>query len=116
MKDGHKVIDMHTHTYTKEWLDYMAQRAGEPVFQWTGPTSGVFKAAGVIAAHVDKAGDYDVEARIKDLDQHGIDTQELAVAVQGQFVLAFPDKDGPLGEEVLYPVLSLLVDSFQGLE
>lgn len=83
MKDGHKVIDMHNHTYTKEWIDYMAQRADEPVFVWTGPTSGVFKVAGVIAAHVDHAGDYDMQTRVVDMDKYGIDIQIITHTCPG---------------------------------
>ena len=78
MKDGYRVIDIHTHTYTREWIDYMAQRKEEPRFEWTGPTSGVFKVAGgVIAAHVDHAGDYDIETRLADMDKYGIDIQVI---------------------------------------
>ncbi len=83
MKDGHKVIDIHNHTYTKGWIDYMTQRKGEPVFEWTGPTSGVFKVTGVVAAHVDHAGDYDIETRIVDLDRYGIDTQIITHTCPG---------------------------------
>jgi aminocarboxymuconate-semialdehyde decarboxylase len=75
MRNGKKVIDMHNHSYTKAWLDYCAKRTQDPLYEWTGPSSGVFKVAGVIAGHVDKAGDYDVVARVADLDEHGIDTQ-----------------------------------------
>jgi aminocarboxymuconate-semialdehyde decarboxylase len=83
MKDRSKVIDIHTHTYTREWIDYMAQRKEEPLFKWTGPTSGVFKVAGVIAAHVDHAGDYDMEARVADMDKYGIDTQIITHTCPG---------------------------------
>ena len=75
MRNGKKVIDMHNHSYTRAWLDYCAKRTQDPLYEWTGPSSGVFKVAGVIAGHVDKAGDYDVAARVADLDEHGIDTQ-----------------------------------------
>jgi predicted TIM-barrel fold metal-dependent hydrolase len=83
MKNGHKVIDIHTHTYTREWIDYMAQRKESPFFEWTGSTSGVFKAAGVIAAHVDHAGDYDIETRLADMDKYDIDTQIITHTCPG---------------------------------
>ncbi|OGC76321.1 MAG: hypothetical protein A2Z27_03460 [candidate division Zixibacteria bacterium RBG_16_50_21] len=92
MKDGSKVIDIHTHTYTREWLDYMSRRTEEPVFEWTGPTAGVFKVSGVITGHVDHAGDYDMQTRIKDLDKYGIDTQILTHTCPG--VAEIPSAEG----------------------
>ncbi len=83
MRNGQKVMDMHNHFYSKLWLDYCAKRKEDPIFEWTGPTSGVFKIAGAVVGHVDRAGTYDMEARVRDLDQYGIDTQVITHTCPG---------------------------------
>ncbi len=83
MKDGLKVIDIHNHFYSKPWLDYLAQRTEEPRFEWTSPTSGVAKIGTSTPSHVDKAGDFDIKARVEDLDAAGIDVQILSHTCPG---------------------------------
>jgi len=83
MKDGIKVIDIHNHFYSKPWLDYLSQRTEEPRFEWTGPTSGVAKVGALATSHVDKPGDFDIEARTRDLDAAGIDVQVLSHTCPG---------------------------------
>jgi len=38
---------------------------------------------GVCVAHIDRAGHYDLKARIEDLDKGGLDTQLLSVTIPG---------------------------------
>ncbi len=83
MRDGKKVVDVHNHSYTRAWLDFCARRTQDPLFEWTGPSSGVFKVAGVVAGHMDKVGDYDMAARVKELDEHGIDIQVITHTCPG---------------------------------
>lgn len=83
MKDGIQVIDIHNHFYSRPWLDYLSQRTDEPRFEWTGPTSGVAKVGAMATSHVDKPGDFDIEARVKDLDVAGIDVQILSHTCPG---------------------------------
>ncbi|MBW1997103.1 MAG: amidohydrolase [Deltaproteobacteria bacterium] len=83
MKDGITVIDIHNHFYSRPWLDYLAARSEEPRFEWTGPASGVARIGDFTPSHVDKAGDFDIEARIKDLDEAGIDVQVLSHTCPG---------------------------------
>lgn len=78
-----KTIDVHNHLYPRMWLDYLEQRTESPRIKWTGPTSLVFFAGDVIMAHVDRAGHYDPEARIEDLDRYGIDVQILSLSAPG---------------------------------
>jgi aminocarboxymuconate-semialdehyde decarboxylase len=78
MKDGHKVVDIHNHFYSKPWLDYLTTRTEDPKFEWTGPTAGVLKGFGLaVIGHVDKSDEWDPEARIRGLDEVGIDVQLL---------------------------------------
>ena len=83
MKDGIQVIDIHNHFYSRPWLDYLSQRVDEPRFEWTGPTSGVAKVGAMATSHVDKPGDFDIEARVEDLDVAGIDVQVLSHTCPG---------------------------------
>ena len=83
MKDGIQVIDIHNHFYSRPWLDDLSQRTEEPRFEWTGPTSGVAKVGALATSHVDKPGDFDIEARVKDLDEAGIDVQILSHTCPG---------------------------------
>jgi len=91
MRNGSKVIDIHNHAYTKPWLDYLAQRSEEPRFEWTSPTSGIARVEGVVVAHVDKAGDFDMEARVRDMDEAGIDVQVISHTCPGVAELPVPE-------------------------
>jgi len=83
MRNGIKIIDIHNHFYSKPWLDYLSKRTEAPQFEWTGPNSGVAKIGTSTVSHVDKAGDFDVQARIADLDAAGIDVQILSHTCPG---------------------------------
>jgi aminocarboxymuconate-semialdehyde decarboxylase len=83
MKNGKKLIDVHNHFYSKPWLDYLAQRKETPIFEWTGPNSGVARIGEFTPSHVDMAGDFDINERIKDLDEAGIDVQVLSHTCPG---------------------------------
>jgi aminocarboxymuconate-semialdehyde decarboxylase len=74
-----KVIDVHNHLYPKEWMTYLEGRAGSPTMVRTGPTSMVFYYEGVRLATVNRAGHYDPEPRVKDLDEYGIDVQIVSL-------------------------------------
>ena len=83
MINGMKIVDVHTHFYSKPWLDYLAQRTEDPTFEWTGPKSGLAKIGGIPAGHVDKPGTFDIEARVEDLDRLGIDVQVISHTCPG---------------------------------
>lgn len=77
MKNGYKVVDIHNHFYSRPWLDYLTTRTEDPRFEWTGPNSGLLKGDGIVMGHVDKPDEWDPEARLKGLDEVGIDMQLL---------------------------------------
>jgi aminocarboxymuconate-semialdehyde decarboxylase len=77
MKDGHKVVDIHNHFYTKTWLNYLTTRTEDPRFEWTGPTSGLLKGYGIVMGHSDKADDWDIDVRLKGITEVGVDIQLL---------------------------------------
>jgi aminocarboxymuconate-semialdehyde decarboxylase len=83
MKNGMKIVDLHTHFYSKPWLDYLSERKEDPTFKWTGPTSGLSYIGGVPSGHVDKAGTFDIKARVNDLDELGIDIQIMSHTCPG---------------------------------
>jgi aminocarboxymuconate-semialdehyde decarboxylase len=83
MKDGYKIVDIHTHFYTKPWLDFLAQRTEDPTFEWTSPTSGLAKVGGIPAGHVDKPATFDIKSRVEELDSLGIDVQVLSHTCPG---------------------------------
>ena len=76
-----KTIDVHNHLYPKEWMDYIEKRIQWPRMERTGPTSMIFYVQDYPVAHVDKPGHYDPEARIKDMNEAGIDTQILSLTI-----------------------------------
>lgn len=90
-----KTIDVHNHLYPREWIDYVETRTTSPTMKWTGPTSMVFYSEDVIVAHVDRAGHYDLNARIEDLDKYDIDTQILSLTIPGVELL-------PLDEAIVW--------------
>jgi aminocarboxymuconate-semialdehyde decarboxylase len=74
-----KTIDVHNHLYPREWMDYLEKRTGSPRMERTGLTSMIFYSGDIPLAHVNRAGHYDPEARIEDMDKHGIDIQILSL-------------------------------------
>ena len=78
-----RTIDVHNHLFPKMWLDYLETRTEWPTMRWTGPTSAVFYSGDVIMGHIDRAGHYDPEARIEDLDKYGLDIQILSLTSPG---------------------------------
>lgn len=76
-----KTIDVHNHLYPKEWMDYLERNTHSPRMERTGPTSMIFYVQDYAVAHVDKPGHYDPEARIRDMDEAGIDTQILSLTI-----------------------------------
>jgi aminocarboxymuconate-semialdehyde decarboxylase len=74
-----KVIDLHNHLFPPAWIDYLEDRPGSPTLKRTGPGSMIFYYADRPLSHVHKAGHYDVDARLEDMDRYAIDTQILSL-------------------------------------
>jgi len=87
-------IDVHTHLYPKEWMDHLEKSTGRITMKRTGPTSVVFYAEGVPLAHVSRAGHYEPEARLEDMDKYGIDANILSLTTPSVEVV--PLKEGVL--------------------
>jgi predicted TIM-barrel fold metal-dependent hydrolase len=88
-----RTVDVHNHWYPPDFLDYLVGRSEAPFARKTGPTSYVCYAPGdVIVAHIDRAGHYDLEARMEDLDKAGLDTQVISITIPGPESL--PPDDG----------------------
>ncbi len=82
---GQRTVDAHNHWYPKEYLDYLISRGtAEKVHaRHDGGTHFRCYYNNVCVAHIDRAGHYDLEARIKDLDAGGLDTQLISVTIPG---------------------------------
>jgi aminocarboxymuconate-semialdehyde decarboxylase len=88
-----RTVDCHNHWYPPDYLAYLVSRTEPPYARQTGPTSYVCYAPGdVIVAHIDRAGHYDLNARIEDLDKAGLDTQIMSITIPGPEML--PVKEG----------------------
>lgn len=63
-----RTVDVHNHLYPKEWVKYIDTKTESPQLKRT---------------IVNKAGHYDPEARIEDMDKYGIDTQIISISRPG---------------------------------
>jgi aminocarboxymuconate-semialdehyde decarboxylase len=88
-----RTVDVHSHWYPKEYMDYLLSRGSKesPSCVHDGGTHYRMWYEGVCVAHIDRAGHYELDARIKDLDAGGLDTQLLSVTIPGPESLE-PDK------------------------
>ena len=84
-------VDVHTHLFPKEWIDYLEKSSGRITMERTGPTSMTFYADGVPLVHISRAGHYDPEAMLEDMDKHGIDAMIVSLTIPGVEVV--PAKD-----------------------
>jgi aminocarboxymuconate-semialdehyde decarboxylase len=80
-----RTVDVHCHWYPKEYMDYLQTRSPKesPHCIHDGGTHYRMSYKGVYVAHIDRAGHYDLKARIEDLDKAGLDTQLLSVTIPG---------------------------------
>ena len=80
-----KTVDVHCHWFPKEYIDYLISRGKDksPYCVHDGGTHYRMYFKGVPVGHIDRAGHYDLEARIRDLDAAGLDIQLLTVTLPG---------------------------------
>lgn len=82
-----RTVDVHNHYYPWDYLMHLNGRPGSVSARQTGPNSYVMIANDVIVAHIDRPGHYDIDARIRDLDKAGMDTQVMSKTVPGPELL-----------------------------
>lgn len=80
-------IDVHSHFFPKEYLEYLTTRRDPPTAKQTGPLSYVIYNGDIPFGHIDRPGHYDLKARIDDLDAAGLDVQLLSQTVPGPEIL-----------------------------
>ena len=107
-----KTIDVHNHLYPKEWMEYLDGRAGSPTMVRTGPTSMVFYSDGMRLATVSRAGHYDPEPRITDLDEYGIDMQVVSLTCPS--VELIPAKEGVLWAKKVNDYMADMCAKYKG--
>ncbi len=77
-----RTVDVHNHFYPKGYLKYLTTRKGKRIrAEQTGEHSYLCYAGDVIVAHIDRAGHYDIDERIRDLDKFGMDTQIMSKTI-----------------------------------
>ena len=87
-----RTIDVHNHLYPIEWMDHLEKSTGRITMKRTSPTSMIFYADGVPLSHVSRAGHYNPEARLEDMDKYGIDVNILSLTTPSVEVV--PPKEG----------------------
>lgn len=80
-----RTVDVHCHWYPKDYMDYLVSRgsANSPYCIHDSGTHYRMWYNGVCVAHIDRAGHYDLEERVRDLDKAGLDTQLLSITIPG---------------------------------
>jgi aminocarboxymuconate-semialdehyde decarboxylase len=73
-----RTIDVHNHSFPWDYLQHLLERPGKVRAKQTGPHSYVMKCGNVIIGHIDRPGHYNIDARIRDLDKFGMDTQLIS--------------------------------------
>jgi aminocarboxymuconate-semialdehyde decarboxylase len=109
-----RTVDVHNHWYPKEYLDYLCGRGlkANPHGEHDGGTHYRMWYKGAAVAHIDRAGHYDLEERIKDLDKSGLDTQMLSVTIPGPETL--PRDDGLYWAKKCNDALKKAEESYPG--
>jgi aminocarboxymuconate-semialdehyde decarboxylase len=78
-----KTIDVHSHLYPQEWVDYLSKRTECPKIEKKGPSAMIFYSHDVRCSSADSPIYFDPAARIDDLDRSGIDVQILSLTAPG---------------------------------
>lgn len=85
-----RVIDVHNHLFSGEWLEYLEKRTESPRLE-RGEVITLYSHEAV-TTHIVNRGHYDPAARVRDLDDAGIDTQIVSMTIPG--VEELPPDDG----------------------
>jgi len=75
-----RTIDVHNHLFPPEWIEFLGKRTKSPRMERKGNTMVLYSHE-KMGSHISEPGHYDVGARIKDMDQCGIDTQILSLTL-----------------------------------
>ena len=80
-----RTVDAHNHWYPKEYMDYLEKRGTSNYLYCVHDSGPHYRMwyKGVCVAHIDRAGHYDLEERIRDLDKAGLDTELLSITIPG---------------------------------
>jgi predicted TIM-barrel fold metal-dependent hydrolase len=80
-----RTVDVHCHWYPKDYMEYLISRGSgnSPYCIHDGGTHYRMWYNDVCVAHIDRAGHYDLEERVRDIDKAGLDTQILTITIPG---------------------------------
>lgn len=108
-----RTVDVHNHWYPPEYLEHLKSRTEPPRVEQTGETSFVALAPGdVRVAHIDRPGHYDLEARIRDMDAAGLDTQIISKTIPGPEML--PADEGVYWAQKINDAFAKAVQDYPG--
>ncbi|MCS7280609.1 MAG: amidohydrolase [Desulfobacterota bacterium] len=85
------LIDVHNHLYPKEWLDYLESHSKTITIRKKEEKILIYF-KGTRLATIEKKGHLDVEERIKDMDEKGIDVNLMSLTTPSVELL--PKRDG----------------------
>lgn len=78
-----RLIDVHNDLCPPDWMAYLEKRTEHPRLVRTGADSWAFYWEGISMAHLRRAGHYDPQARLEDMDRFGTDVQMVSLTGTG---------------------------------
>jgi predicted TIM-barrel fold metal-dependent hydrolase len=93
-------------------MEYLNKRSGSPTMVQTGPTNFEFSYQGMRLATVTRAGHYDPDARIPDLDAYGIDVQVVSMTTPS--VELIPAAEGVLWAKKINDYFAEMCNKYKG--
>jgi len=106
-----RTVDVHNHLFPKEWIEYFEQGIGRITLKRTSSTSMIFYVDNMLITRITRAGHYDPDARLEEMDKYAIDTQILSMTTPSVEML--PAKEGVTWANKINDYFAYLCQKFQ---